>query len=77
MKVSRLHLHWINPFPKDFGDILKRFKHVLVPEVNLGQLVKLIRAEYLIDAVSFSKITGQPFTAGEIERKIAEMLSKK
>lgn len=77
LKVSRLHLHWINPFPKDFGDILKRFKHVLVPEVNLGQLVKLIRAEYLIDAVSFSKITGQPFTAGEIERKIAEILSTK
>ncbi len=77
MKVSRLHLHWINPFPKDFGEILKRFKQVLVPEVNLGQLVKLIRAEYLIDAVSLSKITGQPFTAGEIERKIAEMLSKK
>lgn len=77
MKVSRIHLHWINPFPKDLGDILKRFKHVLVPEVNLGQLVKLIRAEYLVDAVSLSKITGQPFTASEIERKIAEILSKK
>jgi 2-oxoglutarate ferredoxin oxidoreductase subunit alpha len=77
MRVSRIHLHWINPFPKDLGEILKRFKYVLVPEVNLGQLVKLIRAEYLIDAVSLSKITGQPFTAGEIERKISEILSGK
>ncbi|MBL7958897.1 2-oxoacid:acceptor oxidoreductase subunit alpha [bacterium] len=77
MKVSRLHLHWINPFPKDFGDILKRFKYVLVPEVNLGQLVKLIRAEYLVDARGLSKITGQPFTAGEIERKIADILTSK
>ncbi len=77
MKVSRIHLHWINPFPKDLGDIMKRFKHVLVPEINLGQLVKLIRAEYLVDAVSLNKITGQPFTAGEIEKKIADVLAKK
>jgi 2-oxoglutarate ferredoxin oxidoreductase subunit alpha len=74
MKVSRLHLRWINPFPNDLGAILKRFKHVLIPEINLGQLSKLIRAEYLVDTIGLNKISGQPFSAREIENKITEIL---
>ncbi len=74
LKVSRAHLRWINPFPKDLGPILKRFKHILIPEINLGQLSKLIRAEYLIDVIGLNKVSGQPFTAREIENKIIDIL---
>ncbi len=72
--VARAHLRWINPFPKDLGPILRRYKKVLIPEINLGQLSKLIRAEYLVDAVSLNKVTGQPFSTREIENKINEIL---
>ncbi len=74
LKVSRVHLRWINPLPNDLGIILKQFKRVLMPEINLGQLVRLIRAEYLIDAIALNKISGQPFTATEIERKILDIM---
>lgn len=72
--VSQIHLRWVNPFPSDLGEILKRFNTILVPEINLGQLVKLMRAEYLVNAVGFNKISGQPFSAAEIENKIKELL---
>jgi len=73
-KVSRVHLRWLNPLPKDLGAILKNFKRVLVPEINLGQLSRIVRAEFLVDAVSLNKISGQPFTVREIESKIEELL---
>ncbi|HMW33047.1 MAG TPA: 2-oxoacid:acceptor oxidoreductase subunit alpha [bacterium] len=76
LSVSRIHLRWINPFPQDLDAILKRFKHVLIPEINLGQLRMLIRAEYLVDAIGLNKVTGQPFSVREIENKITEILKK-
>ena len=75
-KVSRIHIRYLNPFPKNLGDVLKRFKKVLIPELNLGQLMKLIRAEYLVDAIGLDKIQGLPFKASEIEAKVIELLKK-
>ena len=72
--VSHVHLRYLNPLPKDIGDTMKRFKRVLIPELNLGQLRMLIRSEYLIDAVGLNKIQGQPFHVFEIESKINELL---
>ena len=72
--VSHVHLRWINPLPGDLGDILSRFKTVLVPEINLGQLIKILRAEYLVDAVGFNLIRGLPFKASEVEEEIQKYL---
>src|SRR5436190_2262227 len=72
--VDHAHLVHLNPFPADLGDVLGRYSRVLVPEMNLGQLSRLVRAEYLVDAVSLTQVRGVPFTAAEIEAKIMEML---
>jgi 2-oxoglutarate ferredoxin oxidoreductase subunit alpha len=72
--VGHVQLRWLNPFPNDLGDLLKRYKRVLVPELNLGQLVKLLRARYLIDVRSFPKIQGQPFKESEIVQAIKQQL---
>jgi 2-oxoglutarate ferredoxin oxidoreductase subunit alpha len=61
--------------PKNTGDVLRRFKKVLVPELNCGQLRMLLRAEFLVDAVGLNKVQGKPFLVSEIEGKIEEMLS--
>ena len=74
MKVSYAPLRYLNPMPKNTEAVLKRFKKVLVPELNNGQLRWLLRAYYLIDAVGLNKIQGKPFLIGEIEQKIEEML---
>jgi 2-oxoglutarate ferredoxin oxidoreductase subunit alpha len=73
-RVGHVQLRWLNPLPNDLGDILKRYKRVLVPELNLGQLVKLVRARYLIDARSYPKIQGQPFKESEIVQAIKQQL---
>ena len=73
-KVSQIHIKHLNPFPKNLGDILKRFKKVLVPENNMGQLVLLLRGKYLVDAEGYHRVTGRPFTITEIEEKILEMV---
>jgi len=73
--VAQLHLRHLNPFPKNLGDVLSRYEKVLIPELNFGQLALLIRAKFLVDAVSVSKLKGQPFTITEIEEKIEELLS--
>jgi len=73
-KVAHAHMFHMNPMPKNTGDVLKRFARVLVPEMNNGQLVRLLRAEYLIDAKSYTKIQGLPFRAGEIETEILKRL---
>lgn len=73
-KVSHLHLRYLNPFPKNTGEILYKFKHVLVPEMNLGQLSKILRARYLVPTVSLNKVQGLPFKAVEIEQRIEEIL---
>lgn len=72
--VSHVHLRYLNPLPRDLGAILERFDRVLVPELNFGQLLKLIRSEFLIDAVGLNKVQGLPFYVFEIESKIDELL---
>lgn len=72
--VSHLHLRWLNPMPRNVGEILYKFKHILIPELNLGQLVKVLRAKYLVPAVGLNKIQGLPFKSIEIESKIEEIL---
>jgi len=72
--VSHVHLRWVSPLPKDLGDILIRFKNVLIPEINMGQLIKLIRAEYLVDAQGLNIVRGKPIGKGKIIEKINEML---
>jgi 2-oxoglutarate ferredoxin oxidoreductase subunit alpha len=74
VKVARAHLKHLNPFPKNTGEILSRFKRVVIPEMNMGQLSKLIRAQFLIDAVSINKVKGLPFRATELEEKIMELI---
>lgn len=73
-KVAHAHLRYLNPMPSNTGAVLKRYKKVLVPELNAGQLRLLLRGEFLVDAVGLNKIQGQPFLVGEIEAKIDEML---
>lgn len=74
--VSHVHLRWINPLPNDLGEILSRFKHVLIPEVNLGQLSLIIRAKYLIDATGFNLVRARPFKAQNIIDAINKELEK-
>jgi 2-oxoglutarate ferredoxin oxidoreductase subunit alpha len=74
-KVSAAHLRYLNPFPRNLGDVLSRYDKVLIPEVNLGQLRLLIRGRFLVDAVGLNKVSGRPFTIREVEDKIAELLS--
>ena len=72
-KVARVHLTNIYPLPNDLGGILRSYQRVVVPEMNLGQLSKILRAEHLVDARSISKVEGQPFTAAELHHKFLEM----
>ena len=71
--VAHIHLRYLSPFPRNLGDLLKRFERVLVPEMNNGQLVKLLRAEYLIPAEPLSKVTGKPFRVTEIVQAIRKL----
>jgi 2-oxoglutarate ferredoxin oxidoreductase subunit alpha len=71
--VAHVHLRHLNPLPADLADILSRYKTILVPELNLGQLSRLLRERYLRDVVSFCKVQGKPFTASEIHRRIIEL----
>lgn len=73
--ISHAHLRYLNPFPKNLGDILQRFKKVVIPELNLGQLRLLIRARYLVDAVGLPKVQGLPFKVSEIVAKCEELLA--
>ena len=74
LKIAHAHLRHLNPFPADLGDVLRRYKTVLVPEINLGQLSKLVRAEFLVDAQSFNRVQGVPFKSADVEAKILEMM---
>jgi 2-oxoglutarate ferredoxin oxidoreductase subunit alpha len=74
--VSSVHLRYLNPLPSDLGAVLKRFKRVLVPELNLGQLIKVLRATYLVDCIGFNKIQGKPFKVAELVSKISEVLAQ-
>ncbi len=72
--VSCAHLRYLNPFPRNLGEVLAGFETVIVPEMNLGQLCTMIRARYLVDAIPFSKVKGRPFQIREIVRKVEEYL---
>jgi len=72
--VSHAHLRYVRPFPKNLGAILKNFEHVLIPEINNGQLIKIIRDQYFIDAKGYNKIMGIPITKTELVMKLHEML---
>jgi 2-oxoglutarate ferredoxin oxidoreductase subunit alpha len=74
LKVSHAHLRYLNPMPRNTGDVLKRFKKVLVAELNGGQLRTLLRAAYLVDAQGLNKIQGRPFLVSEVEAKVHAML---
>ena len=74
-RIGHVHLRHLNPLPKNLGEVLGRYDRVLVPEMNMGQLVMLLRAKYLVDAQGYNKIQGKPFKQSEIERKIEEILA--
>jgi 2-oxoglutarate ferredoxin oxidoreductase subunit alpha len=74
-KIGHVHLRHLNPLPKNLGDLLGRYDRVLVPEMNMGQLVMLLRAKYLVDAQGYNKIQGKPFKQSELEHKIEEILA--
>jgi 2-oxoglutarate ferredoxin oxidoreductase subunit alpha len=76
LAVGHAHLRWLNPLPPDLGDVLSRFERVLVPEMNMGQLVRLVRAEYLVDAIGFNKIQGRPFRVDEIVARVRKLLEE-
>jgi 2-oxoglutarate/2-oxoacid ferredoxin oxidoreductase subunit alpha len=73
-KVSQAHLKYLNPLPKNTEEVLKRFKNVLIPEINLGQLSKLIISEYLTPVIQFNIVRGLPFRTTDIEIKIVDIL---
>jgi 2-oxoglutarate ferredoxin oxidoreductase subunit alpha len=73
-KVAQAHLRHLNPFPRNTGDVLRSYDRVLVPEMNLGQLLKLVRAEFLVDAVGYNRVRGLPFRSDELAEAIEGML---
>ena len=73
-KVAHAHLGYLNPFPRNTGDVLRRFEKILVPEMNLGQLSKLVRAEFLVDAVGYNRVRGLPFRSSELAEAMKGML---
>jgi 2-oxoglutarate ferredoxin oxidoreductase subunit alpha len=74
-RIGHLHLRYLNPLPANVGDVLKHYKRVLVPELNMGQLLWILRAKFLVDAVGLNKIQGRPFKQAELEQKFDEMLA--
>ncbi len=72
--VSHIHLRWISPLPKDLGEIIIKFKNILVPEINMGQLIKLLRAEYLVDAKGLNQVTGRPISATRIIENVNQLI---
>jgi 2-oxoglutarate/2-oxoacid ferredoxin oxidoreductase subunit alpha len=75
LKVSHVHIRYMSPMPRNLGEVLRNFKKVIVPEMNNGMLVKVLRAEYLVDAQGLNKIAGQPFKIAEIEAEIRRQLN--
>ena len=73
--VAQVHLRHINPFPSDLGAILSRYEKVVIPEMNLGQLAMLIRAKYLVDAISVTQVRGLPFKADELSEMLLNVIN--
>ncbi|MGZ4152817.1 MAG: 2-oxoacid:acceptor oxidoreductase subunit alpha, partial [Actinomycetota bacterium] len=74
--VATAHLYHLNPFPRNTGDVVKGYRHVLIPEMNSGQLALLIRGRYLVDARSYTKVQGQPIFAEELETEILKVMDE-
>jgi 2-oxoglutarate/2-oxoacid ferredoxin oxidoreductase subunit alpha len=74
-RIGHVHLRHLNPFPRNLGEVLRRYRKVLVPELNMGQLVWLLRAKFLVNAIGLNKIQGRPFKQSELEEKISELLA--
>lgn len=75
LNVAQAHIRLVHPFPSDLGDVVKRYKRVIIPEMNLGQLALLVRAKYLVDAISLTKVQGQPFKSAEIADTIKDVIA--
>lgn len=74
--VAHAHLRYVRPFPKNLGDILKHYEHILIPEINNGQLIKIIRDKYLVDAKGYNKIMGIPITKGELVEEVKKLIEE-
>ena len=73
--VAHAHLHHLRPFPSNLGNILRNYKHILIPEINNGQLVKIIRDQFLVDARQYNKIMGVPITKTELVLEAKKFLN--
>lgn len=76
LKVAQAHFRYLNPFPKNTGSVLKRYKKIICPELNMGQLARFLKSEFLIEIESFNKIQGIPFKSSEIENKIERTIGE-
>jgi 2-oxoglutarate ferredoxin oxidoreductase subunit alpha len=74
LTIAQAHLRHLNPFPRNLGDVLKRYPKVVIPEMNLGQLAHVIRGRYLIDVIPYNQVRGLPFTAAELESMLEEIV---
>ena len=74
LRGAHAHLSYLNPFPRNTGEVLRKYDKILVPEMNLGQLLKLVRAEFLVDAVGYNRVRGLPFRSSELAEAMEGML---
>ena len=74
-KVAQAHIRHLNPFPANTGEVLRRYEHVIIPEMNLGQLALLIRATYLVDVISYNQVRGMPFKSDELRQVIEDVIA--
>jgi 2-oxoglutarate ferredoxin oxidoreductase subunit alpha len=74
MKIAQAHVRYLNPFPANLGDVLRRYRKVIVPEMNLGQLAMLLRSRYLVDVQSYTKVAGLPFKAEDLQRLLTDTI---
>jgi 2-oxoglutarate ferredoxin oxidoreductase subunit alpha len=73
--IAHAHLRYLNPLPANTGDVVRAFRRVLIPEINLGQLLMLIRARYLVDAIGYNRVRGKPFRIAELEAEALRVLA--
>ena len=72
--VAHAHLRYVNPFPRNTGDVLRAYEKVLIPEMNMGQLLQLVRSQFLVDAHGYNRVRGIPFRPSELADAIGAML---
>jgi 2-oxoglutarate ferredoxin oxidoreductase subunit alpha len=75
-RIAHAHVRHLNPLPRNTGEVLARYPHVLVPEVNLGQLLLLLRGRFLVDAIGYNRVRGKPFRISEIEAEVERVLGQ-